>query len=159
MHLCCRCCALARAPAAVDAALVAICHLAASSSLQHMLLEVGALPYLVPLLLEYDVTLSPEASARLQLPFSVAVGAPAGEDGAMERGFKVLDSALVRPNMQEARTQHALLAAQALGRLTGMHTTQWHLLFAQQRRSFLLHKSKDERALDCLFASKQARRC
>lgn len=115
----CRCCALARAAAAVDAALVAICHLAASSQLQQLLLEVGALPYLVPLLLEYDVTLSPEASARLQLPFSVAAGTSSGNDGTMERSFRVLDSALVRPNMQEARSQHALLAAQALGRLAG----------------------------------------
>lgn len=124
-----RCCELSRAPAAVDAALMAICHMAASPALQQLLLEVGALPYLIPLLLEYDVTLSPETSARLQLPFSgpagvsSSAGAAAGQGqqvgGGLEGGFKLLDSALVRPNMQEARSQHALLAAQALARLAG----------------------------------------
>jgi DnaJ family protein C protein 13 len=109
---------------------MAICHMAASPALQQLLLEVGALPYLIPLLLEYDVTLSPEASARLQLPFSrpaaacsgAAAAAGQGQHGAaggLEGGFKLLDSALVRPNMQEARSQHALLAAQALARLAG----------------------------------------
>jgi DnaJ family protein C protein 13 len=113
---------------------MAICHMAASPALQQLLLEVGALPYLIPLLLEYDVTLSPEASARLQLPFSgpVAAGSSAaagaaaaagqgqqGAAGGLEGGFRLLDSALVRPNMQEARSQHALLAAQALARLAG----------------------------------------
>lgn len=118
--LLCRCCALNRAPAAVDAALVAICHLSASSHLQHMLLEVGALPYLVPLLLEYDVTLSPETSVGLQLPFTATGAAVAADDDRLfEASFRMLDSALVRPNMQEARSQHALLAAQALGRLAG----------------------------------------
>jgi hypothetical protein len=91
--------------------------MAASPALQQQLLDVGALPYLVPLLLEYDVTLSPEASARLQLPFSSQGGAGGG--GISDVGFKLLDSALVRPNMQEARSQHALLAAQALARLAG----------------------------------------
>jgi DnaJ family protein C protein 13 len=114
---------------------MAICHMAASPALQQLLLEVGALPYLLPLLLEYDVTLSPEASARLQLPFSgpvaggsgaagaAAAAAGQGQQGAsgIEGGFKLLDSALVRPNMQEARSQHALLAAQALARLAGRH--------------------------------------
>lgn len=114
----CRCCALTRAPAAVDAALVAICHLAASSQLQNQLLEAGVLPYIVPLLLSYDVTLSPEVSARLQLPFSPP-SAALGSVGVLEGGFKLLDSSLVRPNMQEARSQHALLAAQALGRIAG----------------------------------------
>ncbi|WIA30400.1 hypothetical protein OEZ86_000485 [Tetradesmus obliquus] len=125
-----KCCELSRAPAAVDAALMAICHMAASPALQQLLLEVGALPYLIPLLLDYDVTLSPEASARLQLPFSgpagvsSSAGATAGQGqqggGGLEGGFKLLDSALVRPNMQEARSQHALLAAQALARLAGL---------------------------------------
>ncbi|WIA10346.1 hypothetical protein OEZ85_010538 [Tetradesmus obliquus] len=125
-----KCCELSRAPAAVDAALMAICHMAASPALQQLLLEVGALPYLIPLLLEYDVTLSPETSARLQLPFSgpagvsSSAGAAAGQGqqvgGGLEGGFKLLDSALVRPNMQEARSQHALLAAQALARLAGL---------------------------------------
>jgi DnaJ family protein C protein 13 len=107
--------------------------MAASPALQQLLLEVGALPYLIPLLLEYDVTLSPDASARLQLPFSGPVAAGSGAAGAaaaagqgqqgvsgvLEGGFRLLDSALVRPNMQEARSQHALLAAQALARLAG----------------------------------------
>jgi hypothetical protein len=114
---------------------MAICHMAASPALQQLLLEIGALPYLIPLLLEYDVTLSPEAAARLQLPFSgpaaasssaSAAAAPGqGQQigGGLEGGFKLLDSALVRPNMQEARSQHALLAAQALARLAGAFET------------------------------------
>jgi DnaJ family protein C protein 13 len=103
---------------------MAICLMAASPALQQLLLEVGALPYLIPLLLEFDVTLSPDASARLQLPFSAPAAASSSAAGAaagqgLEGGFKLLDSALVRPNMQEARSQHALLAAQALARLAG----------------------------------------
>lgn len=124
--LCCRCCGLERAPAAVDAALVAICYLAASPKLQAMLLQSGALSVLIPLLLQYDVTLSPEASARLQLPFTTA-GAAAGGAGEGQQGpspdasgLRLLDMALVRPNMQEARSQHALLAAHALARLAGV---------------------------------------
>lgn len=132
---CLRCCALERAPAAVDAALVAICHLAAAAPLQVALLEAGALPYLIPLLLEYDVTLAPEVAARLQLPFSsssssagsgggaaagsAAAAAADGSASIYDAGFRLLDSPLVRPNMQEARSQHALLAAQALARLAG----------------------------------------
>lgn len=125
----CRCCSLERAPAAVDAAIVAICYLAASSKLQHMLLECGALAALVPLLLQYDVTLSPETSGRLQLPFTTTATSSAGAaDGSQQQqqaispdasGLRLLDMALVRPNMQEARSQHALLAAQALARLAG----------------------------------------
>ncbi|KAF8069423.1 GRV2 [Scenedesmus sp. PABB004] len=155
-----KCCGLQRAPAAVDAALVAICHLAAAPALQEALLEVGVLPHVVPLLLEYDVTLSAEAAARLALPFSAAGaagGGGAGDGGGAApgggagpaaalapalaaalvpappaaparaagggdalAGFRLLDSALVRPNMQEARSQHALLAAQALARLAGV---------------------------------------
>jgi hypothetical protein len=122
----CRCCGLERAPAAVDATLVAICYLAASPKLQAMLLQSGALSVLIPLLLQYDVTLSPEASARLQLPFTTA-GAAAGGAGEGQHGsspdasgLRLLDMALVRPNMQEARSQHALLAAHALARLAGL---------------------------------------
>lgn len=127
MLLClCRCCGLERAPAAVDAAIVAICYLGASPKLQHMLLESGALAVLVPLLLQYDVTLSPEASTRLQLPFTTSStsATAAAADGVQQQGpeasgLRLLDMALVRPNMQEARSQHALLAAQALARLAG----------------------------------------
>jgi DnaJ family protein C protein 13 len=116
---------LERAPAAVDAALVALAYLAASPVLQAALLESNVLPYLVPLLLQYDVTLSPEASARLQLPFSSAAGAgqqqqqQQQQQPVAEAAFRLLDSGLVRPNMQEARSQHALLAAQALARIAG----------------------------------------
>lgn len=88
-----------------------------------MLLEAGVLAALIPLLLQYDVTLSPEASARLQLPFTIATA-----DGSQQQqqagsaeaaGLRLLDMALVRANMQEARSQHALMAAQALARLAG----------------------------------------
>jgi hypothetical protein len=111
----------------VDAAIVAICYLAAAPKLQHMLLESGALAVLIPLLLQYDVTLSAEASARLQLPFTataVSTASAAGDGdqaglGPQASGLRLLDMALVRPNMQEARSQHALLAAQALARLAG----------------------------------------
>lgn len=112
----------------MDAAIIAICYLAASPKLQHMLLESGALAVLIPLLLQYDVTLSAEASARLQLPFTATAAvstasAAGGSDqaglGPQASGLRLLDMALVRPNMQEARSQHALLAAQALARLAG----------------------------------------
>lgn len=146
-----RCCGLERAPAAVDAAVVAICYLAASPALQTTLLECGALSALIPLLLQYDVTLSPEAAARLQLPFtttavagSTAAGARAVQQQQQQQqqgfaaaadlglspevgGLRLLDAALVRPNMQEARSQHALLAAQALARLAGGVLRCWFL--------------------------------
>lgn len=38
------------------------------------MLEAGALPYVVPLLLGYDSTLAPEAAGRLVLPFGVGTG-------------------------------------------------------------------------------------
>jgi hypothetical protein len=82
--------------------------------------------------MQYDVTLSQEASTRLQLPFTTpAAAAAAGSPGFGQQqqqqqevgpeagGLRLLDAALVRPNMQEARSQHALLAAQALARLAG----------------------------------------
>jgi len=119
---CCRCCSLERAPAAVDAALVAICYLSASAPLQAILLEAGVLAALIPLLLQYDVTLSSEASARLQLPFTATADGPQQQQqaGSFEAaGLRLLDMALVRANMQEARSQHALMAAQALARLAG----------------------------------------
>ncbi len=76
--------------------------------------DVGVLGYVVPLLLEYDTTLGDEAAARVMstLPFSPG--------RAKEDSFEVLLSGgLVRTNMQEARSQHALLAARALARLMG----------------------------------------
>jgi hypothetical protein len=129
----------------VDAAIVAICYLAASPKLQHMLLESGALAVLVPLLLQYDVTLSPEASTRLQLPFTTAGNAAtaAAADGVQQQGpeasgLRLLDMALVRPNMQEARSQHALLAAQALARLAGEPHTAAPCSWASSLRLFVV---------------------
>jgi hypothetical protein len=88
--------------------------------------------------MQYDVTLSHEASTRLQLPFTTTPAAAAAAGGSGQQpgfgqqqqqqqqemggeasGLRLLDAALVRPNMQEARSQHALLAAQALARLAG----------------------------------------
>ena len=102
------------------------------------MLEKGVLPHVVPLLLGYDPTLSPEVAAALAVPFSppssgnssnsssadassTAAGGGGGGgsgQGAAE-GLKLLDSGLVRVNMSEARSQHALLASRALARLAG----------------------------------------
>jgi hypothetical protein len=112
----------------VDAALLAIAHVAASPACQQVLLEVGVLPHVVPLLLAYDPTLSADAAARLAVPFTPgAGGAGGGAGGGKEgeggggggEGLALLDSPLVRGSQAEARSQHALLAARALGRLAG----------------------------------------
>ena len=107
-----RCCALERAHGAVEAALVAAAQMAASPALQAALLEAGALPHIVPLLLGYDSTLAPDAAARLALPFGPATG--------RDELRAALGAPLMRANVQEARSQQALLAARALARLAGL---------------------------------------
>jgi DnaJ family protein C protein 13 len=76
------------------------------------LVEAGALSYIVTLLLGYDSTLAPEAAARLVLPF--------GPGSGPEEVRAALGAPLMRANLQEARSQQALLAARALARLGGM---------------------------------------
>lgn len=131
-----RCCALASCPSSVDAALICICHMSASSQLQMMMLEAGILGYVIPLLMCYDVTMSEESSRKLQVPFQYDTQQeePTPEDGdsadeekqdAQSRqdadlGFKLLNSPLVRASLSIARSHHALLAVRALARLAGM---------------------------------------
>eukprot|EP00798_Chlamydomonas_sp_ICE-L_P012954 gene12954-5979_t len=66
-------------PAAVEAALVCIGQMAASPELQYMLLEVGALGHIIPLLFDYDVSLSAEATATCGvLPFGGVMSSDPG---------------------------------------------------------------------------------
>ena len=53
-----------RAASAVDAALQAIIHMCELSELQALLLQQGALGYLIPLLLGYDSTLAEESAGE-----------------------------------------------------------------------------------------------
>lgn len=107
------CCQLQRCPAAVDAALLCSAHLCASAALQEALLRGGVLTHVTPLLLQYDTSLAPQAAPdERPLPFS-------DDERAGPQGFQVLDSVMVRPNMAQARSYHALLAAQVLARLAG----------------------------------------
>jgi len=122
-----------RCPALVDAALVAVAHMASSPALQEGLLRAGVLAWAVPLLLGYDGTLAAEARSRLLLPFTPAANAAAATAAAAQRAatagagdddpsgaFAVLRLPALRSNAQEARSQHALLAARALARLAGL---------------------------------------
>ncbi|GLC44152.1 hypothetical protein PLESTM_001561500 [Pleodorina starrii] len=116
-----RCCGLSRCHAAVDAALVAVSYMAASSELQAALLRRGALQALVPLVLQYDSTLPEAVRATLAPPFT-------GPDDAGTLPLLALpEDAPARSSIPAARSLHAVLAAQALSRLAGLlpapHTT------------------------------------
>ncbi|XP_071716803.1 dnaJ homolog subfamily C GRV2 isoform X2 [Rutidosis leptorrhynchoides] len=87
------CTELELAPAAVDAALQTIAHLCVSSELQNALLKAGVLWYLIPLLLEYDSTVEES-------------------DTTEAHGVGV--------SVQSAKNLHAVRAAHALSRISGM---------------------------------------
>ncbi|XP_076911276.1 dnaJ homolog subfamily C GRV2-like [Bidens hawaiensis] len=87
------CTELELAPAAVDAALQTIAHLCVSSELQNALLKAGVLWYLLPLLLEYDST-----AEVPDTPEAHGVGA----------------------SVQTAKNLHAVRAAHALSRISGV---------------------------------------
>ncbi|KAL9993140.1 putative DnaJ domain, armadillo-like helical, GYF domain 2, Chaperone J-domain superfamily [Helianthus debilis subsp. tardiflorus] len=87
------CTELQLAPAAVDAALQTIAHLCVSSELQNALLKAGVLWYLLPLLLEYDSTAEEPDTTEAH-----GVGA----------------------SVQTAKNLHAVRAARALSRISGM---------------------------------------
>ncbi|XP_030471373.2 dnaJ homolog subfamily C GRV2 isoform X1 [Syzygium oleosum] len=87
------CTELELVPGAVDASLQTIAHVCVSSELQDALLKAGVLWYLLPLLLQYDST--------------------AEESGANE-------SPGVGASVQIAKNSHALRAAQALSKLSGL---------------------------------------
>lgn len=69
-----RSCQMARVPAAVDAALQAICHMCSSPELQQQLLRSRVLAFVVPLLLGYDTT---TGGAEVQLGEVLRRGSPA----------------------------------------------------------------------------------
>lgn len=87
------CTELELAPAAVDAALQTIAHLCVSSELQNALLKAGVLWYLLPLLFEYDSTVEEP-------------------DSTEAHGVGV--------SVQTAKNLHAVRAAHALSRISGM---------------------------------------
>ncbi|GMH03116.1 hypothetical protein Nepgr_004955 [Nepenthes gracilis] len=87
------CTELQLAPAAVDAALQTIANLSASSKLQDALLRAGVLWYLLPLLLQYDSTAEESDATEVH-----GVGA----------------------SVQIAKNMHAIQAAQALSRISGI---------------------------------------
>ncbi|GJR92239.1 DnaJ homolog subfamily C GRV2 isoform X1 [Tanacetum coccineum] len=89
------CTELELAPAAVDAALQTIAHLCVSSELQNALLKAGVLWYLLPLLLEYDSTVEEPDSTEAH---GIGVGV----------------------SVQTAKNLHAVRAAHALSRISGM---------------------------------------
>ncbi|TYJ29378.1 hypothetical protein E1A91_A06G065500v1 [Gossypium mustelinum] len=80
-------------PAAVDSALQTIAHVSVSPDLQEALIKAGVLWYLLPLLLQYDSTAEESDTAE-----SHGVGA----------------------SVQIAKNMHAVRAAQALSRLSGL---------------------------------------
>lgn len=89
------CTELELAPAAVDAALKTIACVSVSSDLQTALLKAGVLWFLLPLLLQYDST---------------------AEDS------DVTEAHGVGASVQVAKNFHAILASQALSRLSGLGT-------------------------------------
>ncbi|KAF5945782.1 hypothetical protein HYC85_016010 [Camellia sinensis] len=89
------CTELELAPAAVDAALETIARVSVSSDLQTALLKAGVLWFLLPLLLQYDST---------------------AEDS------DVTEAHGVGASVQVAKNFHAILASQALSRLSGLGT-------------------------------------
>jgi DnaJ family protein C protein 13 len=89
------CTELELVPAAVDAALQTIANLSVNSQLQYSLLKAGVLWFLVPLLLQYDSTAEESSDVTVE---KHGVGA----------------------SVQIAKNTHAILACQALSRLSGM---------------------------------------
>ncbi|KAK1550399.1 hypothetical protein Q3G72_018388 [Acer saccharum] len=89
------CTELELVPAAVDTALQTIAHVSVSFELQDALLKAGVLWYLLPLLLQYDSTAEESDTTE-----SHGVGA----------------------SVQIAKNMHAIRAAQALSRLSGLCT-------------------------------------
>ncbi|XP_057968700.1 dnaJ homolog subfamily C GRV2 isoform X2 [Malania oleifera] len=89
------CTELELVPAAVDAALQTIAHLSVSAELQDVLLKAGVLWYLLPLLLQYDLT-----AEEADMTEAHGVGA----------------------SVQIAKNLHALHASQALSKLSGLCT-------------------------------------
>ncbi|KAK1413925.1 hypothetical protein QVD17_29662 [Tagetes erecta] len=87
------CTELVLAPDAVDAALQTIAHLSVSSELQNSLLKAGVLWYLLPLLFEYDSTVDESDTKEAH-----GVGA----------------------SVQTAKNLHAVRAARALSRISGI---------------------------------------
>ncbi|GIM04041.1 hypothetical protein Vretimale_8678, partial [Volvox reticuliferus] len=109
-----RCCRLTRCHAAVDAALVVMAYMAAAPELQAALLRRGALQALVPLVLQYDSTLPESVRATLAPPFS------GPDDSATLPLLALPENAPARSSTPAARSLHAVLAAQALSRLSGL---------------------------------------
>ncbi|CAD7701733.1 unnamed protein product, partial [Ostreobium quekettii] len=110
-----RCCAFERVPAAVDAALLCLSHMALSPELQLLMLDVGVLGYVVPLTLCFDTT-EEDPEAPLPPPFSTS---PEEGPGRSLLG-QLLGLGMETANMQARKNFHAMLAAHVLGRLAGM---------------------------------------
>lgn len=88
-----RCCALTRAPAPVEAALLCLARCCANPALQALLLQRGALGHVLPLLLAFDASqLREDQDAQRQ---GLAPPAPGPDDAAA-----VLRLPLVRANAQ-----------------------------------------------------------
>lgn len=88
-----RCCALQRAPAAVEAALLCLARCCASPALQALLLQRGMLGHVLPLLLAFDGSqLREDQQAQQQ---GLAAPSPAPDDATA-----VLRLPLVRANAQ-----------------------------------------------------------
>lgn len=103
---------MAHLPAAAEAALLCIAHLAADPPAQDALLSEHALGHLLPAALRYDSTLSAEALSAFGLPFP---SPPRQCPGMMA----LLNSELARPSVAASVSYQAALAAQALARLAG----------------------------------------
>ena len=93
-----RACSLERAASAVDAALHAIIQMCASAELQTLLLQQGALGYLIPLLLGYDSTLRDESSGEEAA--SAQLLAAEGTQGTQLGVAAYLALSMQRTNMQ-----------------------------------------------------------
>ena len=108
-----RSCFFERVPSAVDGALMCLAQMCLSPDLQSLLIDIGALGYVVPLLFAFDET-EDDPDAPLPAPFDVANGG----DVSLGAILKVLT--MESPNMQKRKNFHAMLAVHVLGRLSGL---------------------------------------
>jgi len=127
-----RCMRFERLHAAVDAALLFITEAAQSPALQECALEVGALGYILPLLLGFDPTLLEQQNNTTNAGTAVGGdGLPIFSAAAMSGGGKDLflqgEDARVYANNQEARNRHALLAIKALVALADLKPSSEHI--------------------------------
>lgn len=98
--------------------------MAVDAALQSELLLHAVIGHVLPLLLNFDTTLSSDALHAFVLPF------PPKACVAM---LPLLNTELIRPNVAVTKSHQAVLAAQAAARIAGARSSTWHSRSHEQK--------------------------